>query len=1094
MDLSWFNTIPEPARTILIGGASDFLGGMAAEVTARLLDAAGARIRRRFQPTPKQAALQRAVGQALARTASSLTDDPDLLAHYLEMLDQWLARAPVADEMSQVIDPQPDVHLDLELLAAEFEKAGYAVDYLDIPFSDVVARFVDAFYDAAAAEPELRSQIEIALLRDIAGQVRRAAEALEQRAPRTKRGGDRIKIIGHQNVVVSGKAGRDVNINLGTLPTDAAAALASYCRVLIAGSRYLPLRGVDVGAAQPDTGQKALNLAHVYIALDTKTSVPVQKQGKRRSKDASTALEEARTRPLPALEAAATNPHLVLLGDPGSGKSTFVMHLAHCLAAHRVEPDGGWLDHLPGWPQADAVPAVIVLRDFARWYVAKAAEAVVAKKPKPEAAPGLMWDFITERLKAQKLEAAAEPLHQALEDGEALVLYDGLDEIAGRVPAHTIRDAVAVFGKRYERSRHLVTCRTLSYQQSDDWKLSEFPIFELAPLDEAKIGHFVAAWYAELAEQGTVRREDVAGQVTALNEALRRPDLWRLAPNPLLLTVMALVHTHKGRLPDARALLYEETVDILLWRWEQIKIGGAADETPQLRQLLLQANRSDVDLKRALWKLAFEAHSQGGAGDDGEKVADISAWRLLKELSGLCCGDMGWAQQVVEAMKLRAGLLLERQGEVFTFPHRTFQEYLAGAHLAAQADFARQAAGLLAEGAHWREVITLGAGKLVYLSGDLDKPLALVAELCSSAPQDAELAWRKAWLAGDVLLEAGPSRAQDTELGRELLARVQTRLAELVTLGRLGPVERARAGDTLGRLGDPRHGVGLTPDGLPDIVWCDVPAGEFIMGSKDDKLAAYGGKETPQHRLKLDDYRISKFPITNAQFAAFVRAGGYGVARYWQQAEAAGRWRDGKVRAYQWRPERREYDQEWFDAPGDSGLPYTLPNHPIVDVSWYEALAFCNWLGEKLHLTISLPSETEWEKAARDSDSRTYPWGEQITSDHANYDETGVNTTSVVGIFPKGAGPNGVLDMSGNVWEWTRNLWGEDWQKPRYNYPYQATDDREDLDASANVLRVLRGGAFFSVAGSVRCALRGRRDPYGRYRGFGFRIVASPVA
>ncbi len=183
-----------------------------------------------------------------------------------------------------------------------------------------------------------------------------------------------------------------------------------------------------------------------------------------------------------------------------------------------------------------------------------------------------------------------------------------------------------------------------------------------------KIGRFVAAWYDELAEQGTVRREDVAGHVKSLNEALRRPDLWRLAPNPLLLTVMALVHTHKGRLPDARALLYEETVDILLWRWEQIKAGGAADETPQLRQLLLQANRGDVDLKRVLWRLAFEAHSQGGAGDDGEKLADIGELRLLKELGGLCCGDLGWAQQVVEAMKLRAGLLIERQAGGLHFP------------------------------------------------------------------------------------------------------------------------------------------------------------------------------------------------------------------------------------------------------------------------------------------------------------------------------------------------------------------------------------------------------------------------------------------
>ena len=195
-----------------------------------------------------------------------------------------------------------------------------------------------------------------------------------------------------------------------------------------------------------------------------------------------------------------------------------------------------------------------------------------------------------------------------------------------------------------------------------------------------------------------------------------------------------------------------------------------------------------------LWKLAFEAHCQGGASDAGsatDAAADIGELRLLKELGRLCGDDLGWAQQVVEAMKLRTGLLVERQPEVFSFPHRTFQEYLAGAHLAAQADFARRAAALVAEGAHWREVILLAAGKLVYRNDDLDKPLALVGELCAERALDNSLAWRKAWLAGDLLLEVGPSRVADSQLGSDLFVRVQSRLAELVSLGRLDPTERA---------------------------------------------------------------------------------------------------------------------------------------------------------------------------------------------------------------------------------------------------------------------------------------------------------------
>ena len=126
---------------------------------------------------------------------------------------------------------------------------------------------------------------------------------------------------------------------------------------------------------------------------------------------------------------------------------------------------------------------------------------------------------------------------------------------------------------------------------------------------------------------------------------------------------MALVHTHKGRLPEARALLYEETVDLLLWRWEQLKVSEAAD-VPGLQHLLAQAERTDVDLKRVLWRLAFEVHQQGGTADT-EVVADIGEAQLSRALRALHpTGSRDWAQQVIEVMQLRAGLLLERVPEM----------------------------------------------------------------------------------------------------------------------------------------------------------------------------------------------------------------------------------------------------------------------------------------------------------------------------------------------------------------------------------------------------------------------------------------------
>jgi formylglycine-generating enzyme required for sulfatase activity len=534
--------------------------------------------------------------------------------------------------------------------------------------------------------------------------------------------------------------------------------------------------------------------------------------------------------------------------------------------------------------------------------------------------------------------------------------------------------------------------------------------------------------------------------------------------------VIALVHTHKGRLPEARAVLYEEAVDILLWRWEQVKLGGQ-EGTPLLRQLLLEAGRSEVDLKRVLWELAYEAQASSQLDDD-ESLADIGELRLQKALAGLKDGDHNWARQVVAAIKLRAGLLLERSPEVFSFPHRTFQEYLAGAHLAAQANFASNATELTLQGVQWREVILLAVGRLVYLTGDMDKPLALVGELCPAQPGEDEIAWQRAWLAADVLAEMGVNRVKDSALGRDLLERVRMRLVDLLSQGKLSVIERAHAGDTLAALGDPRFDpeTWYLPD-EPMFGFVEIPAGPFLMGS--DPLIdpdAYDD-EQPQQDVNLLAYYIARYPVTKAQFRAFVDDSGY--------------------------------------QPRDQDSLRGLSNHPVVYVSWHDALAYCEWLNKKLRekaqqflalgmadenqrlfweglvngeLRVTLPSEAEWEKAARGTSASIYPWGAQIDAERANYGQTGIGGTSAVGCFPGGASPYGVQDLSGNVREWTHSLF-----KP---YPYNPEDGREELESDDP--RVLRGGAFLSHHWHVRCAYRYRHYPDLRNVGFGFCVVVSP--
>ena len=322
------------------------------------------------------------------------------------------------------------------------------------------------------------------------------------------------------------------------------------------------------------------------------------------------------------------------------------------------------------------------------------------------------------------------------------------------------------------------------------------------------------------------------------------------------------------------------------------------------------------------------------------------------------------------------------------------------------------------------------------------------------------------WRAGEILPkpalepepELGPEREPEGDLdaertaepalepespATESAAEIERLLAEIADPSTTPP-RRLAIGDELEKLGDPRPGVGLRPDGLPDIAWVEIPGGAFIY--QDDETR------------ELPTFWLARYPVTNAQFQAFVDDGGYKERRWWQQLK---------------RPKP--------DAPR-----WSQSNRPRTDIDWYEAVAFTRWFNARLGLaegSIRLPTELEWEKAARGERGLRYPWGNDFESGFANVDEKPakqgdwyLEQTTAVGLYPHGRSPYGVEDLAGTVWEWCLNKY----------------DDLDLVAADTSAAaRALRGGSWLYYPGYARADSRSRNHPVPRDVSRGFRLCSS---
>lgn len=696
---------------------------------------------------------------------------------------------------------------------------------------------------------------------------------------------------------------------------------------------------------------------------------------------------------------------LVILGEPGAGKTFSLWRIAADYAQKALEQSG------------QILPVVIPLN---RWD-----------------SPNLtLHDFVLEQLGDLASHFAA--LYQSK---RLLPLFDALNEIPFDQREEKLPQ-VRAWLERYPTAFVLLTCRLRDYRGPLEQELDRLTI---EPLDPPRIHDFLHNYFAEddadhtLAEKlfwqlaggdgmrnswedwkkrghenhweefwtlAEIPEEWKTGDNELWWEGGRRQkylndsrSLMKLAANPYLLTQMVVIYSEQQQLPQSRFALFSEFVADLIYREVQAK---PDNHYPKAHQDELQ-----VELKRLAWQLQSRTKS-------AQEVRTV-----------LSRADAVAIMPLPRLEFAAAASLLELTRDSVRFSHQLLQEFFTAQSFEEQRANGLQAKMLWPEqwwaANGWEEAAKLAA------EYEID-PKPFLQWLAAGNPKLAAEITREQGLLDDVLFA-------------EFRTQWQNAIINIATDP--NPYERHAISTVLAWLNwDNRPGLGID-----DIDWVEIPAGEFTYEDGE--------------RLSLPTYKMSRYPVTNAQFRAFVVAeDGYGNDGWWQK----------------WQKPETPHESYWKEN-----------NRPVEQVNWYEAMAFCRWLSKKLDLDIRLPTEEQWEKAARGTDGREYPWGDGYKMGYANIDETygeagiyNLEETSAVGIYPQGQSPYGLMDMSGNVWEWCLNKW----------------DDPQITDADiSGGCRVVRGGAWDFYSGNCRSSSRGYwlprlRDPY---RGFRLCCVCSPI-
>jgi len=810
-----------------------------------------------------------------------------------------------------------------------------------------------------------------------------------------------------------------------------------YLAFLVNSYRRLDFRGI----VQTKT-QVELPLAEVYVSLNVAPSGGGRVEPGEVMDEAALRERAERAERLGGEDVLREEARLVVLGDPGAGKTTFLRYVALTLAegeqAARERPGlmGEWLPiYLPLAAYNEALQeGRVSLEDYVLHY----------------------WDT-----RSFDRPGMDQLVTWALEAGQALLLLDGLDEVGSRADRLAVARQVEAWANSYglRGNRVVVTSRIVGYDEAP--LAGDFQAYTLNPFGPEEMERFAEQWcvayqrWADPDQPKEMALEKGRAKAAQLVAEIRAdPKVESLASNPLLITIIALIHYKGTRLPDHRVELYDLCIQTLVETWRE-----ARSEAGPVGKPLRVANEIKVLAPFALW-LQEQAPGPGGAAR-----RDAVRAQLIDLMARQFKGDRQAAEEeadlFLELGQRQTGLLVERGEGWFGFFHPTFKEYLAARACVLEGQM-KGVAGTWEvlrphlDDAPWHEVILLTVGYKAIIEAQDEAAAYLVQKMAAEPDGRSE----NVVLAGRCLADIGRGLVPD-DCWEETVEKLIPVMQDTDLDGtphdppRVPIPTRYAAAETLDRLG-----------------WLPFD------------LSAWVEVQTP------NPVYVGQYPVTNAQFALFIAAGGYENPDHWGGEESdAWRWRMTEHNV-DWRGEGPVAQPEYWDHPrfGRSRCGY-----PVVGVSWYEAAAYCAWLSELLErhrvgdelepahydliadlpedtAVVRLPTEAEWVTAAGSAEGERYPWGPQWHESRANTSEGGIRGTTPVAMYPSGQSPVGVWDLGGNVWEWTASWYDEEQRG-----------------------RALRGGSWSGAQWGARVGVRDGYLPVLSVSDLGFRVVASPA-